>query len=448
MTNTTTVKLTECQAKAIAKMKEFISMDCHETFFRLTGYAGTGKSFVICQLIKWLQENEYNFLACSPTNKAANNLRKIANENGIKIEAITLARLLKQQAVVDIKTGKEKFVTQNDIDLENYEVIIADEFSMISENNFVDLAIEVQNFSVKVIFVGDAAQLPPVGEKEPIVATHKSITRHANLETVVRYDGELAKVAEKIRSKDFYNKIMYPFETTADDSILCLNRSKWLNQAVTLFKSDEFKANPNYVRFLVWRNKQADILNSYVRFYLWGGDAPTYMPGDRLIAKVPVFRAITALSKGGKELEKWSTVMNSSDECVVIEEGKLIARDRSYGYECYCVPVLTDGGTKLDLFILTEEGKQQQKKYLTDLRAEANECKNVKARKGIWKAYYDCLKTFDTMPYAYAITTHKAQGSTIDCAFVDATDMRGCPDLQKILYTALTRAKDRVFIPE
>ncbi|MDJ0689664.1 MAG: ATP-binding domain-containing protein [Xenococcaceae cyanobacterium MO_188.B32] len=52
------------------------------------------------------------------------------------------------------------------------------------------------------------------------------------------------------------------------------------------------------------------------------------------------------------------------------------------------------------------------------------------------------------MPYAYAITTHKAQGSTVDHAFVDATDMKGCPDLQKILYTALTRAKDRVFIPE
>ena len=43
-------------------------------------------------------------------------------------------------------------------------------------------------------------------------------------------------------------------------SIICHDRYHWLQAAVELFKSDEFKVNPNYVRFLVWRNKQADIL--------------------------------------------------------------------------------------------------------------------------------------------------------------------------------------------
>lgn len=43
--------------------------------------------------------------------------------------------------------------------------------------------------------------------------------------------------------------------------------------------------------------------------------------------------------------------------------------------------------------------------------------------------------------------THKAQGSSIDYVFLDTEDLPGCPDLQKILYTALTRAKIRVFIP-
>ncbi|MDJ0679822.1 MAG: helicase C-terminal domain-containing protein [Xenococcaceae cyanobacterium MO_167.B52] len=52
------------------------------------------------------------------------------------------------------------------------------------------------------------------------------------------------------------------------------------------------------------------------------------------------------------------------------------------------------------------------------------------------------------MPFAYAITTHKAQGSSIDYCFVDVADMRHCPDLQKILYTALTRATKTAFIPQ
>ena len=64
---TTTFKLTEDQEKAIALMKEFCAYPGHK-FFRLTGYAGTGKSYLICQLIQWLQDNNYWVLACSPTN--------------------------------------------------------------------------------------------------------------------------------------------------------------------------------------------------------------------------------------------------------------------------------------------------------------------------------------------------------------------------------------------
>ena len=51
MTNTATFKLTTDQANAIAQMKEFCAYPEHK-FFRLTGYAGTGKSFTICQLIQ------------------------------------------------------------------------------------------------------------------------------------------------------------------------------------------------------------------------------------------------------------------------------------------------------------------------------------------------------------------------------------------------------------
>ena len=43
--------------------------------------------------------------------------------------------------------------------------------------------------------------------------------------------------------------------------------------------------------------------------------------------------------------------------------------------------------------------------------------------------------------------THKAQGSSIDRVFLDAENMKYCPDLQKMLYTALTRTKTRAFIP-
>ena len=443
MTNTA-IRLTACQSKAIQEMKQFVSLDCHENMFRLTGYAGTGKTFVICQFIQWLIENNYSVIACSPTNKAAKNLKAMASESNLDIDVTTIAKLLKQQAEINPETGKEVFVNQDDIDLTLYDVIIADEFSMISENNFTSLAIELEgNTRTKIIFVGDSAQLPPVGESRPIVEI--SVKKSVKLETVVRYDGELAQAAERIRNNKVFDKKIYPFKTTQDESIVVSERWEWLQKAASLFNSQDFKDNPNYVRFLVWRNKQADALNAFVRKELWGETAPRFVAGDRLIAKTPVFRSIITM-KGRKEVEQWNTVMSASEECVVIEEGKATV-DKQYGFPCYQVRVITDDGLKLDLQILTEEGKHEQKEFLLDIKSKA---RNLHGRQKsvIWKLYYTCLKTFDNVPYAYAITTHKAQGSTLDYAFVDTMDIRNCPDLQKILYTALTRAKKQVFIPD
>ena len=70
------------------------------------------------------------------------------------------------------------------------------------------------------------------------------------------------------------------------------------------------------------------------------------------------------------------------------------------------------------------------------------------ASKKRWNDYFDLSRMFDDVGYAYALTTPKAQGSTIDYVFLDVNDTKGCSDKpkgmaslrQKLLYTALTRA--------
>ncbi|MGK7936520.1 MAG: AAA family ATPase [Xenococcaceae cyanobacterium] len=156
MTNITTLNLTTDQAEAIAKMKNFI-VNSEEKFFRLTGYAGTGKSFTICQLIKWLRSAQYKVIAASPTNKAAKNLQKMASTVGITIPVTTVAKLLGQQAVLNEETGKEEFISEGNEEITSFDVIIIDEFSMVNKNNFIDLKTEVEDsLNTKVIFVGDA----------------------------------------------------------------------------------------------------------------------------------------------------------------------------------------------------------------------------------------------------------------------------------------------------
>lgn len=88
---------------------------------------------------------------------------------------------------------------------------------MISKSSFKDINQAVWHTQTKIIFVGDDAQLPPVGELEPVIATYEYITNQATLSLIVRYDGDIARVAEEIRSdkpngmasQRLYAKIFY-----------------------------------------------------------------------------------------------------------------------------------------------------------------------------------------------------------------------------------------------
>lgn len=430
--NVSVKKLTTTQKKALEQLKSFIDSD--KNFFRLDGYAGTGKSFLICHLMEWLQSREFTFIAAAPTNKAAKNLQQVALTTGILIDVKTVAQLLGQQPEINEETGLEEFTTNNDAQFDDYEVIIIDEFSMINRANF-DAIVDAVNLAIdtKVVFVGDSAQLPPVKEDNPVVAVSEYIDDTATLDEIVRYDGEIAIVAEQIRTDPKYQKTIYPFQSNKDGTIVCQPRKEWLETVTEYFKCDTYKANPDYARLLVWKNKTAASANKFVRSRLWGKDSPAYVPGDRLIARKPLFRP----RPGKKGRNKWGILINNSEECTVTEAptSKQLTFDKEI-YACLSVPVMTDGGTPFNLSVLTEESQQFRREKI-----------KYYVEKKQWNRYFDLSRMFDDVTYAYSLTVHKAQGSSIDCVFLDTEDMQYCPDLRKMLYTALTRTKTKVFIP-
>lgn len=426
---TTQAQLTPSQQQAFTALVNFIKG--RDRYFRLTGYAGTGKSFLICELMRYLQQHGLSFVVASPTNKASKHLQKLAQQAGLRIECDTIAKLLGQQPELNKDSGKEEFIATYEVDLSEHHVIILDEFSMISKDNFQDILEAAEQ--TKIIFVGDAAQLPPVGEKEPIVATSPLIKQQATLTEIVRYDGEIGKIAETIRSDRTYSYRVYPFTTTADYSIISLNENDWLHIAGEMFNSSDFRKDPDFCRFLVWRNQTADKLNQWVRERLWGKDAPPYVIGDRLIAKKPVFRVATDIS--GKKSKKlnWVIVMNNSEECEVIEQPIL---KNMANWEFWEIPVMSDGGRQLVLRILTPDSEQKRQRTLQEHKDNKK-----------WDQYLSLDKSYDYCPYAYALTTHKAQGSSIEYIFLDARDIKPSSDRQKLQYTALTRARKRAYIP-
>lgn len=427
-----TKKLTKAQQQALAKLKSFLRSN--QSFFRLSGYAGTGKSFLICHLIEWLDEQDFEFVIAAPTNKAAKSLMQVGTSVGINIEVKTVAQLLGQQPEINEETGIEEFTSAGNAEFDDYDVMIIDEFSMINRSNFEEIVNAIAlTIDTKVIFVGDEAQLPPVKEQQPMVAISEHINEAAILDEVVRYEGEIAVVAEKIRSDERYTRSMYPFTTSEDGTIVCQPRKEWLETVTEYFQADKCKSNPDYARLLVWRNKTAGNANRFVRSRLWGKDAPIFAVGDRLIAKKPLFRP----RPGQKGRNRWGVLINNSEECSVIEQPtiKQLTFDK-VAYQYRSVPVKTDAGFEVNLSVLTEQGERLRDEMIKDY-----------VEKKQWNKYFDLSRTFDDVTYAYSLTVHKAQGSGIDYVFLDTEDMQGCPDLQKMLYTALTRAKNRVYIP-
>ncbi len=164
------MKLSEEQKfviKEIIKLKKSVQV--------LSGYAGTGKSTVIKHLVELLP----NFAVCAYTGKAANVLRSKG------MDAKTIHSLI-YKAYTD-EDKKVYFSLASSLD---YDGIIVDEASMVSEGIYKDL----KYFEKPIIFVGDHGQLEPVGDKFNIMSEPDY-----KLETIHRNAGEIAHFAEYIR---------------------------------------------------------------------------------------------------------------------------------------------------------------------------------------------------------------------------------------------------------
>lgn len=192
---------TDDQQKGIFELCKFLK-DHSRSMFGMYGYAGTGKTTTITEILHYLlhTKNIQSIAFTAPTNKAVNickskfrsHIIDLYNDileddgkektlddyvdklaiTGMKIDFITIHRLLNYKNDFDLQ-GERIFIKGNDSLLGNYDVIIVDECSMIPLKIINDMMTEVNrdmkmtdNYVKipKIIFIGDPAQLPPVNE--------------------------------------------------------------------------------------------------------------------------------------------------------------------------------------------------------------------------------------------------------------------------------------------
>lgn len=158
-------KLSTQQAKAISDIGVWLK-NKKQPYITLGGYAGTGKTTVISALRTILNENqpEMKLAFCAYTGKATQVLKKHLSQH----------KTLKRNDAVSTLHGliyytnskNDQPISWRKKDKLNYDLVIVDEASMLSEDLWMDLL----SYNIPVIAVGDHGQLPPINSNFNLMA--------------------------------------------------------------------------------------------------------------------------------------------------------------------------------------------------------------------------------------------------------------------------------------
>ncbi len=165
--------LNDDQRKSFDLMKDFIYDRNDDDIYVLKGWAGTGKTYCVSILVRYVldviypDKNWYKIAVTGPTNKS---VRVIKKSTGIKNPRVVFQTIHKMLGLTERITqdGQQEFVNQGDFvpPIEKTKLLIIDEVSMLND----DLFHEILRYRdrVKIICMGDPAQIPPVGKPDCI----------------------------------------------------------------------------------------------------------------------------------------------------------------------------------------------------------------------------------------------------------------------------------------
>lgn len=411
------------QAAALEKMVQFLSDK--GDFFVLKGYAGTGKSFCITKLPKVANVRPSDMCFTAPTNKAVKVLRNYLDANGLQASpSKTIYSLLGLSLQAN---GEVKELARPDepVDLSRFKVIVVDEASMV--NRFLMEAIRdaYDDWKVPFIFMGDPAQLPPVGET---TAPVWKLSDGAELTTVMRYGNSMLDLATAIRK--IVDSPFPSIKIATNPPVFRHGRADWLNAAVEnleLFKEGEAK-------MIAWRNVTVDTHNKFIRAEIFGraeSRANVWLPGDNIVA--------TAMLKNLDD-----EIFMRTDEEATIEQIALGKHPKYQEFEIFNLLCLLEGGGKTTIRTLTPEGQFHLNNRLNELSMEAKGGKKYK-----WREFWQLKEAFNEVRHSYAITSHRSQGSSYRKVWVDLEDImlnRNRQEAFRSLYVSCTRQREELHV--
>lgn len=423
-----TLVLKEQQQAAYDSILRYLtpSFGKQEKFYVLSGSAGTGKTFLLGAVNEKL--GRFGSVFTAPTNKATKVAQNTIGEGAL---CKTIFSLLGIKMVADEDRLILKF-PRIPVDLSGYSRIFVDEGSMISSPLLEYIQEQSERYDTKWIFVGDEYQLPPVGEKNSKIWSLNCPT--SRLTQIVRYDNEILNFATRIRKNiERYPKIKLKFKSdhsSNSEGIWKYNRGGFMRNIELAAKKGLFSQVDN-TKAIAWRNKTVTELNEFIRYAIFGkqADKHPWLVGDRLMVSEPV-------------QINGNTLAHIDDEGTIIEITETyhsIYKDLS----SYNVTVQIDSGRAVTLNIIHPKSEAKFNSMLNKLAAAA------KADSKKWKEFWMLKNSFHGVRYSYALTAHRAQGSTYENTFVDTADIMANAnsfEALRCLYVAATRCTTRLIL--
>lgn len=439
------------QFDGINKIKTWLKSG--QTFFTLAGFAGTGKSTIIKKI---LDNYRYGVVVSAPTHKAKKVIMNITGKDGQ-----TLHGLLGLRPDLDLDNFNPNDPKFNPIApprITDYNFVIIDEASMINRELY-DLIIEMtENSRTKVLFMGDPAQIPPVGEKESVVFIQNQEKEFHQLTKIERQNdtNPLTFIYDALRNNlltiDGGFKRISKMNHLNEGVIFTTKKKEFRNSVIEKFSSTDFEKDTDFVKLIAWKNNTVMMSNQVIRQELLKKSSDVIEIGDLLMG----YRSISDGSR------KFNIIENSGDYRVV---DKSNLEENEYGIAGYRVKLREDilkGQFRFqDVFIVNTNDNETLHTYgqMHDFFKDMG-----KSNKKMWTKYYEfrrnnlIMKTIDKYPngqyrmtgdvivkdldYGYAITCHKAQGSTYSHVFIMENDINDnwlLKERNQIKYVAFTR---------
>lgn len=466
---------TPSQEEAIDKLEYWVR---HGTTmeFCLSGRAGTGKTFLTNHIIHTILKNKKKTVSAY-THKAVRVISNFSNTPGHTIHSLHGLRInYDLDSLTDL--SKIKFEATGNPKFHKYDYIIMDEASMISDNILELNRRRALEYNTRIIYVGDSLQLPPVSKifNSTEISKVFSIPDAYELTDIVRQDNvsPLLPVLELVRNDigSDGNTFLHKIGKQKDDlsngyGYYSTTFNEFRSIVANMFTSDKFKADINFARIAAYTNDKIDAWNNYIRKGLF--DTPNIIAKDD---KIMGYQTI---------VDEYNQILivNSNDYIVT----SVIDRITDDGFKEYVAHVSELGTDRHTIIRVVDHLDPTFDNFLTKIRSVFKNALYADRRERgakwkeyfIWKAQHMLMTPLTLFPdsknkghikkdigYAYAVTTHKLQGSTIENILVDLEDIvydkwgrfrknyDKAPNIintrNRLIYTALSRAEKKAII--